>query len=127
MFTLQLFFFFLNIIAYELIHRVDECLLVYVDILGALADVCGTKDSVGYDRYAFNDAVYRFGTFYRIGYSINKEVCLESDEVGLMLFHVIAIFGGVMFARKTVRVIVVRQQKYFYVHTFGEKHIDTSY
>ena len=104
----------------------EQC-LVLMKQFGTFMYVCRTQYLVGNDGYAVNDALCELSPLQRVASCIfEQEVGLEDDEVSLVLLHVLAKLGGIMFACKAVGVVAVGKEKNLDVHSFGKQHVGTS-
>ena len=120
---LLLFFYFA---AYELVGCVYQRGLVHAETVRAFGYVGRPRDLVLYHRHALYNAADGLGAFYRVGNSLEQQVCLELDEVCLMRFDIVAELLRRVLLRETVGVVAVWQQQNLHVHALGQQHVDAT-
>ena len=108
-------------------HGVDDKALVDSHHGGALAHVHLAHDGVGDGGDAPDDVRDEPGALHRVVAAVGKQqVCLEADEVRLVLVDVLLELLGRVLAGEAVGVVAVGQQQHLDVHALAQQHVNAA-
>ena len=110
----------------ETIERIDDDRLVHSQAVRAIGDIGSTSNLVLDLGDALHDGIDRLASLHRVGDTLEHDVGLKLDEVGLVVGDILSELLRRMVASETVRVVTIWQEEHLHVHLLLQEHVGTS-